>query len=106
MFVFPRNSWAMFELPEWLDMNGKKAGNAAMPPIFSIKNGNFFIKLVQPKAICTRSLQVKVKVKAEMDALANVPLMTKRGGWAEIEAFFFISVNTKVMPEKMSNATT
>lgn len=34
------------------------------------------MKLVQPEVIWARSLQVKVKV--EMNALANVPLVTKR----------------------------
>lgn len=66
--------------------------------LFSIKDGNFFIKLVQPKLTWARSLQVKVK--AEMDALANVPLVTKRGGQTEIEAFLFTSINTRLCLKK------
>lgn len=82
----------------------RKLGMLPCHPLCSIKDGNFFMKLVQPKVTWARSLQVKVKVKVEMDALANVPLVTKKGGWAEIEAFLFISVNTKL--KKISNATT
>lgn len=54
----------------------RKLGMLLCHPLFSIKDGNFIIKLVQPKVTWARSLQVKVKV--EMDALANVPLVTKR----------------------------
>lgn len=63
----------------------RKLGMLPCHPLFSIKDGNFFMELVQPKVTWARSLQVKVKV--EMDALANVPPVTKRGGWAEIKAF-------------------
>lgn len=54
----------------------RKLGMLSCHPLFSIKDGNFFMKLVQPEVTWARSLQVKVKV--EMNVLANVPLVTKR----------------------------